>query len=46
MEKCNDEDHKAGVVVLNQIKDKFKSSDSKAEKMMLLSLVPKEWGRK
>lgn len=44
--ECNDDYHKAGVVILNHIKDKFKNSDSRTEQIMFLSLAPKEWSRR
>ena len=37
---CNDKYHKAAVAVLDQIKDKLKSSTIRAEKIQLLTLAP------
>ena len=39
----DDEYHKAGVEVLDQIIKKFKISESRQEKLQLLSLAPKSW---
>ena len=39
----NDKYHKVAVEVLDPIKDKFKSSTSRAEKIQLLTLAPKSW---
>lgn len=44
--RCNDDYHKAGVEVLEQIKAKFRNSTSNSEKFMLLTLAPQSWGRK
>lgn len=43
--KRNDKYQSAGVEVLNQIKEKLKSSTSKAEKFQLLTLAPKSYSR-
>ena len=44
--QCDDEHHKAGVKVLDQIIEKFKVSKIRQEKFQLLSFVPKSWGRR
>ena len=44
--QCDDEYHKAGVEVLDQIIQKFNVSKSRQEKFQLLSLAPKSWERK
>ena len=44
--QCDDEYHKAGVEVLDQIIEKFNVSESRQEKFQLLSLAPKSWGRR
>ena len=44
--QCDDEYHKAGVEVLDQIIQKFNVSKSRQEKFQLLSLAPKSWGRR
>ena len=46
MMKCDDEYHKAGVEVLDQIIAKFNVSKSRQEKFQLLSFAPKSWGRR
>ena len=44
--QCDDEYHKAGIKVLDQIMKKFNVSKSGQEKFQLLSLAPKSWGRR
>lgn len=44
--KSSDKYHMTGVEVLNQIKEKFKSSKNKFEKFQLLTLTPQSWTRK
>ena len=44
--QCDDEYHKAGVEVLDQIIEKLKVSKNRQEKFQLLSLAPKSWGRR
>ena len=44
--QCDDEYHKAGVAVLDQIIENFNVSKSRREKFQLLSLAPKSWGRR
>ena len=43
---CNDKYRKATIAVLDQIKDKLKSSTIRAEKIQLLTLAPKSWSRR
>ena len=43
---CNDKYHKAAVEVLDHIKEKFKSSKSRAEQIQLLALASKSWSRR
>ncbi|CAH0560572.1 unnamed protein product [Brassicogethes aeneus] len=43
---CDIEDHQAAVQVLEQIKEKYKKTTSASEKIILLTLAPKTWGRK
>lgn len=43
--ECDDEYHKAGVAVLEQIKKKFSESTSKQDRMQLLTLAPEFWSR-
>ena len=43
--QCDDEYHKAGVEVLDQIIEEFNVSKSRQEKFQLLSLALKSWGR-
>ena len=43
---CDDEYHKAGVAVLQQIKKKFLESTNKQERIQLLTLAPEFWSRK
>lgn len=45
-EKCNNKLHQAGLEVLNQIKEKFQNSSTNSEKVLLLTLAPKSWGRR
>ena len=42
----NIDEYKSAVEVLNQIKEKCKASTSASEKIVLLTLAPKTWGRK
>ena len=44
--QCDDEYHKAGVKVRDQIIEKFNVSKSRQDKFQLLSLSPKSWGRR
>ena len=44
--QCDDEYHKAGVEILEQIIEKCNVSKSRQEKFQLLSLAPKSWGRR
>ncbi|KAJ8685075.1 hypothetical protein QAD02_020868 [Eretmocerus hayati] len=43
--ECNDANHIAGLTVLEQIKEKFRSSEDKRERILLLTLAPKFWSR-
>ena len=43
---CSDENHYAGMEVLEQIKEKFQKSASNSEQVLLLTLAPKSWGRR
>ena len=43
---CDDEYHKAGVAVLQQIKKKFSESTNKQERIQLLTLAPEFWSHK
>ena len=43
---CYDPDHSAALEVFNQVKEKFKSSTNASERILLLTLAPKSWGRK
>ena len=43
---CDDEYHKAGVAVFQQIKKKFSESTNKQERIQLLTLAPEFWSRK
>ncbi|KAJ8685943.1 hypothetical protein QAD02_021736 [Eretmocerus hayati] len=43
--ECNDANHIAGLTVLEQMKEKFSSSEDKREKILLLTLAPKFWSR-
>lgn len=44
--ECNNEYHKAGVTVLEQIKSKFSESTKREERIQLLTLAPKFWSRR
>ena len=43
---CSDENHYAGMEILEQIKEKFQKSASNSEKVLLLTLAPKSWSCK
>ncbi|KAJ8672060.1 hypothetical protein QAD02_003319 [Eretmocerus hayati] len=43
--ECNDANHIAGLEVLEQMKEKFSSSEDKRERILLLTLAPKFWSR-
>ncbi|CAH0555039.1 unnamed protein product [Brassicogethes aeneus] len=43
---CNDKEHRSALEVLNQIKTKFQNSSVNSEKVQLLTLAPKSWGRR
>lgn len=43
--ECNNRYHKAGVEVIEQLKDKFRNSQNFNEKVTILTLAPKSWGR-
>ena len=43
---CDDEYHKAGVAVVQQIKKNFSESTNKQERIQLLTLAPEYWSRK
>ena len=43
---CDDEYHKAGVAVLQQIKKTFSESTNKQERIQLLTLASEFWSRK
>lgn len=44
-ENCTDEYHRAGVTVLEQMKEKFRETQNKQERILLLTLTPKYWSR-
>ena len=44
--QCKNKYHKAGVEVLDQIIEKFNTSNGSKKKVQLLSLAPKSWGRR
>ncbi|KAJ8682838.1 hypothetical protein QAD02_018630 [Eretmocerus hayati] len=43
--ECNDANHIAGLTVLEQIKEKFSSSEDERERILLLTLAPRFWSR-
>ncbi|KAJ8677363.1 hypothetical protein QAD02_013150 [Eretmocerus hayati] len=43
--ECNDANHIAGLTVLEQIKEKFSSSEDKRRGILLLTSAPKFWRR-
>ncbi|KAJ8677067.1 hypothetical protein QAD02_012854 [Eretmocerus hayati] len=43
--ECNDANHIAGLTVLEQIREKFSSSEDKGGRILLLTLAPKFWSR-
>lgn len=45
IENCYNEYCKAGITTLNQIKEKYRESKSKSERILLLTLAPKDYGR-
>ncbi|XP_017470011.1 PREDICTED: uncharacterized protein LOC108378244 [Rhagoletis zephyria] len=44
-DECQNQYHKDAVKVLEQIKEKYKTSTSRAEKIQLLTLAPPTWSR-
>lgn len=46
LESCNNDYCKAGITTLNQIKERFFQSKSISDRIFLLTLAPKDWGRK
>lgn len=43
---CDIEEHKSAVEVFEQLKEKYGKTSNLSEKLLLLTLAPKSWGRK